>query len=593
MDNAMKKKTVTLIIVLTMLLTLHTGCFQGQAVVVKDYMNETKAAKDARMEWWREAQFGMFIHWGLYAVPAGVYGNKETHAEWILTTAQIPVEEYEKYAQQFNPVKFNADQWVRMAKGAGMKYIVITSKHHDGFGLWDSKVGDYDIMITPYKKDILKALSKACKRHGIKFCFYHSIMDWHHPDYLPRRNWEKRSAQGADFQRYITYMKAQIKELITEYDPEVLWFDGEWEKTWNNEEGVKLYNYVRSLKPDIIINNRVDKGRAGMQGLTKEGGFAGDFGTPEQEVPAGGLPGVDWESCITMNDHWGYCAADKNFKSTEFLIHQLVEITSKGGNYLLNIGPTSEGLFPPESVERLAGMGKWMRVNGEAIYGTTAWDKAKEAKKEKVVIERTEKTIDHDWGQGSPLKGIAKENFEVTWTGTLVPKHSEEYTFVTYSDDGVRLWIDGKKIIDNWSQHAVVKDIAKVKLEAGKKYSVKMDLYENSGYAAGRLLWSSQSQQLEPIKAAGGFKAVYKSDKPASADLFYTIKGETMYVITTKLPKKLTFEAPTPKDGATIRMLGTRKKLGWEYRNGKMIVDLSKINKKYLPCKHAWVFKID
>ncbi|MCK5173583.1 MAG: alpha-L-fucosidase, partial [Planctomycetes bacterium] len=161
-----------------MLLTLHTGCFQEQEVTVKDYMNETKASKDARMEWWRDAQFGMFIHWGLYAVPAGVYGDKDTHAEWILTTAQIPVEEYEKYAGQFNPVKFNANQWVRMAKDAGMKYIVITSKHHDGFGLWNSAASDYDIMATPYKKDILKALSKACKKYGIKFCFYHSIMDW-------------------------------------------------------------------------------------------------------------------------------------------------------------------------------------------------------------------------------------------------------------------------------------------------------------------------------------------------------------------------------------------------------------------------------
>jgi len=589
------KKTIVTAIMLTICLALHTGCFQEQEVKVRDYMNETKAAKDARMEWWREARFGMFIHWGIYAIPAGSYGGKDIPGigEWIMDRAKIPLEEYEKYAQQFNPVKFNADEWVRIAKAAGMKYIVITSKHHDGFGLWDSKVSDYDIMITPYKKDILKALSKACKKHGIKFCFYHSIMDWRHPDYLPRRSWEKRSAQGADMQRYITYMRAQLKELITEYDPAVLWFDGEWEKTWNHEEGVKLYNYVRSLKPDIIINNRVDKGRAGMQGLTKEGNFAGDFGTPEQEIPAGGLPGVDWESCMTMNDTWGFKTNDHNWKSTETLIYNIIDIVSKGGNYLLNVGPTSEGLIPQASIKRLDEVGKWMRVNGEAIYGTTAWDKARVAKKEKVVIEKTEETIDHDWGQRAPVKGISKENFEVTWTGTIVPKHSEEYTIVTYSDDGVRLWIDGKKIIENWSNHAIEKDTAKVKLEAGKKYSVKMDLYENSGDAAGRLLWSSQSQQLEPIKAAGGFRASYRSEKPASTDLFYTIKGETMYVISTKLPKKLTFEAPTPKNGTTVRMLGTSKKLDWEYKNGKMIVDLSGVDMENLPCDHAWAFKID
>ena len=330
-------------------------------------------SKDERMKWWREARFGLFIHWGIYSVPAGVYGDKDNYSEWIMTNAKIPVEEYEKFTEKFNPVKFDADQWVLTAKNAGMKYIVITSKHHDGFCLWDSKVGDYDIIDrTPYKKDILKALSKACKKHGVKLCFYYSIMDWHHEDYLPRREWEKRSSEGADIQRYIAYMKAQLKELITQYDPSVLWFDGEWEDSWTNEEGLKLYDYVRSLKPDIIINNRVAKGRQGMQGMTREGRFAGDFGTPEQEIPAMGLPGVDWESCMTMNNHWGYSAADNNFKSTEKLIHNLVDITSKGGNFLLNVGPTSEGLIPQTSIERLDEMGKWMKVNSESIYGTTA-----------------------------------------------------------------------------------------------------------------------------------------------------------------------------------------------------------------------------
>ncbi|MHC5183733.1 MAG: alpha-L-fucosidase [Planctomycetota bacterium] len=296
-----------------------------------DYRNETTAEKDARMQWWRQARFGMFIHWGLYAVPAGEWDGNSNHAEWILTTAQIPVEQYEKFGPQFNPVKFDADRWVRMAKDAGMKYLVITSKHHDGFCLWDSDATDYDIMDrTPFKRDILKELSVACKAQGIKLCFYHSIMDWHHPDYLPRRKWEKRSADGADYPRYISYMKAQLEELVLRYDPAVLWFDGEWEKTWTHEEGLKLYDYVRSLKPEIIINNRVDKGRHGMQGTFDTSQYAGDFGTPEQEIPATGLD-YDWESCITMNRYWGWNKHDKDFKSTEDLIHKLVDIASKGG----------------------------------------------------------------------------------------------------------------------------------------------------------------------------------------------------------------------------------------------------------------------
>ncbi|NVK84258.1 MAG: alpha-L-fucosidase, partial [Cytophagia bacterium] len=286
----------------------------------------------------------------------------------------IPLEEYDKFLDEFNPVKFDADTWVKMAKDAGMKYIVITSKHHDGFGLFDSKTSDFDVMATPFKRDILKELSEACEKEGIKLCFYHSIMDWHHPDYLPRREWEKtRTVDGAEFPRYVDYMKDQLKELITNYgELGVLWFDGEWEDTWTHADGVELYDYVRSLQPNIIINNRVDKGRQGMQGLTKEGDFVGDFGTPEQEIPATGLPGVDWESCMTMNDHWGYNKYDNNWKSSEDLIQKLVDIASKGGNFLLNIGPKADGTFPQESIERLATIGDWMDVYSESIYGTQA-----------------------------------------------------------------------------------------------------------------------------------------------------------------------------------------------------------------------------
>ena len=345
----------------------------------KDYLNETQQEKDARMQWWREARFGMFIHWGLYAIPAGEYKGEKIKGigEWIMEHADIPVSEYEKYAAQFNPVKFDADSWVLLAKEAGMKYIVITSKHHDGFCLWDSKVSDYDIMdATPYKKDILKALRQACDRHGMVLSFYHSIMDWHHPDaqapFYPDYNDRKKS--NPNFDRYVqNYLKPQLKELVDQYGKlGILWFDGEWIGDWTHAYGKDMYNYVRNLQPDIIINNRVDKGRQGMEGLTKEGEFVGDYGTPEQEIPDTGLPGVDWESCMTMNDTWGYKSYDDNWKSTSTLIRNLVDIASKGGNYLLNVGPTAEGLIPEASVQRLKEIGQWMKANGEAIHGTQA-----------------------------------------------------------------------------------------------------------------------------------------------------------------------------------------------------------------------------
>ena len=335
---------------------------------------ETPDEHNARMQWWREARFGLFIHWGLYAVPAGEWDGKTEYGEWIRTSARIPLSTYDRFVGQFNPTSFDASAWVRMAKDAGMKYIVITSKHHDGFCLFDSKETDFDVMSTPFRRDIMKELSEACRKEGLTMCWYHSIMDWHHPDYLPRREWEKdRPTQGADFDRYVGYMKGQLRELLTNYgEIGVLWFDGEWESTWNTARGKDLYEYVRGLQPQIIVNNRVGAARSGMEGLTKEGEFGGDFGTPEQQIPATGLPGVDWETCMTMNDHWGYNRADQNWKSSKELVRMLADIASKGGNFLLNVGPTAEGLFPQASVERLAVMGRWMKANGDAIHGTSA-----------------------------------------------------------------------------------------------------------------------------------------------------------------------------------------------------------------------------
>jgi alpha-L-fucosidase len=339
-----------------------------------NFLSETKAQKEQRMKWWKDARFGLFIHWGLYSVPAGEWNGQTNHAEWIRTTAQIPIHEYEKFVGQFNPVKFNAEEWVKLAKAAGMKYIVITSKHHDGFCMFDTKQTDFDIMSTPFHRDVMKELSAACKKEGIQLCFYHSIMDWHHPDYLPRREWEKdRPTAGANFSNYISYMKNELKELLTNYGKiGVLWFDGEWESTWTHEKGKDLYQYVRSLQPSILINNRVDVGREGLVGLNKEGEYIGDFGTPEQEIPATGIPGVDWESCMTMNNNWGYNSHDNNWKSSEDLIRKLIDIASKGGNFLLNIGPTSEGVFPQPAIDRLKDLGSWMSVNGESIYQTQA-----------------------------------------------------------------------------------------------------------------------------------------------------------------------------------------------------------------------------
>lgn len=335
---------------------------------------ETQNERDARMAWFRDARFGLFIHWGVYAVPAGEWAGKTDYGEWFLEQTKMPVSQYEKFAAQFNPVKFDAREWVRMAKNAGMKYVVITSKHHDGFGIYPSDLTDWCIKSTPFKRDPLKELADACRAEGLRLCFYHSIMDWHHPDWATRRPWNDKASGTPDMDRYVAFMKSQLKELITRYGPiGILWFDGEWESPWTHERGLDLYNYVRSLQPDIIINNRVGKGRAGMGGMDQGAERVGDYGTPEQEIPPTGFgPGVDWESCMTMNDHWGFNKNDSHWKPTQVLIRNLIDCASKGGNYLLNVGPTAEGTFPQPSIDRLREIGEWMAINSEAIYGTTA-----------------------------------------------------------------------------------------------------------------------------------------------------------------------------------------------------------------------------
>lgn len=326
------------------------------------YVNETLGQRETRMKWWKEARFGMFVHWGVYSVPAGTYQGKQIGGigEWIMFYGKIPIAEYKQYAKQFNPVKYDPDAWVRMAKDAGMKYIVITSKHHDGFALFDSKVTDWDIVdATPYGKDLLKPLAEACRRHGLKLGFYYSqAQDWTHSGGAVYDNSEWDDAHKGDMNEYIkTIATPQVKEILTNYgDIAVLWWDTP--RNMTKERADMLLPLIR-LQPGILTNNRLG------------GGYKGDFSTPEQHIPATGLP-IDWETCMTMNDTWGFKSYDHNWKSTEMLVRNLIDIASKGGNYLLNVGPTAEGEFPAPSIERLREIGVWMKTNGEAIYGTTA-----------------------------------------------------------------------------------------------------------------------------------------------------------------------------------------------------------------------------
>lgn len=335
---------------------------QGYSQATDTFLKESKEAYEKRMEWFSEARYGLFIHFGLYSQLGGewdgkVYGD---YAEWLQADADVPAQVYAMLTATFNPQDFNADDIARTAKSSGMKYIVVTAKHHEGFCLWDSKYTNFDVASTPFKgRDILAELSAACKKYGLRFCTYYSLIDWHHPS-------QERNVDGSDAwgrwgnvqmksgrkAEYITYMKNQIRELVEAYDSEMLWFDGDWVYWWDMASGMELYEYIRQLKPEIIINNRV----------AKRSEFKKDFGTPEQEHPEDQLD-YYWEACYTLNNSWGFKKNDVKWKSSDEVYDKLRDINNKGGNLLLNIGPDGNGRVPVESIKVLLEIGE--RVNKE------------------------------------------------------------------------------------------------------------------------------------------------------------------------------------------------------------------------------------
>ena len=340
-----------------------------------------RAEYEKRMAWYVDARFGMFIHWGIYAIPA--------RGEWVRSTERIPKEDYEPYFNEFDPVDYDPKAWARAAKEAGMKYAVLTAKHHDGFCLFDSKYTDYKSTNTKSGRDLVREFLDAFRAEGLKVGLYFSLLDWHHDDYPhygdqchPMRDDPNYENSGRDFDRYVEYLHNQVRELCENYGKlDILWFDfsyGEGEDAMRGEKwrATELVDMVRSLQPGVIIDNRLEVSGEGFGSLW-EGNptpYHGDFVSPEQIIPPSGLQdknGNDliWEACVTMNNNWGYCHQDRFFKPASMLIKKLVECVSKGGNLLLNVGPDARGNIPPQSLAILSEIGAWMKQNSGSIYG--------------------------------------------------------------------------------------------------------------------------------------------------------------------------------------------------------------------------------
>ena len=323
------------------------------------------------MQWYLDARFGMFIHWGLYAIPA--------RGEWVKQQESIVEEDYQPFFETFNPIHYDPRAWAKAARAAGMKYAVMTTKHHDGFCLFDTKYTDYKATNTPAGRDLIREYVEAFRAEGLKVGFYYSLLDWHHPDYPipgdsihPMRNHPDFKDHQGNLPRYADYIRNQVEELLTNYGKiDIIWFDFSYDnmrgEAWKATELVQM---VRKLQPGILIDNRLGGNIKARQPEI----YAGDFASPEQIIPPEGVTNEDgqpipWEACITLNDHWGYHAYDKNWKSAKTVVRTLVECVSKGGNLLLNVGPTAKGEIPPECLDILAQVGGWMHKNGASIYG--------------------------------------------------------------------------------------------------------------------------------------------------------------------------------------------------------------------------------
>nr|AMO13190.1 glycoside hydrolase [uncultured bacterium] len=383
-----------------------------------------KTAYEKRMEWFVRDRFGMFIHWGLYAIPA--------RGEWVRSTERISVEDYQKYFDAFDPTGYDPKEWARLAVKAGMRYAVLTAKHHDGFCLFDSKLTDYKATNTRAGRDLVREYVDAFRAAGIKVGLYFSLIDWHHPDFPhygdrhhPMRDNEayKNHAEVENFDRYLDYMHGQVRELCTNYGKlDILWFDFSYpEMSGEKWRATELVRMVRSYQPDVIIDNRLEASGEGFGSLLtgNPSEYSGDFVSPEQIIPPEGIVDtsgkpVAWEACVTLNNNWGYAVHDNNWKSARVVIRKLVECVSKGGNLLLNVGPDAKGRIPKETAAILTEVGEWMERNGQSVYGCgisaiprQPWGCVTEDKSN-IYLHVYEETVGP-----VPLKGLKAEDFKL------------------------------------------------------------------------------------------------------------------------------------------------------------------------------------
>lgn len=559
-------------------------------------------------EWFNDAKLGIFIHWGLYSVPS--WTKKEGYSEWSYkgwrdggsTAVDFAKKvygqdfKYEDFRGLFKAELFNPQEWADLFKDAGAKYVVLVSKHHDGYAMWPSKYApNWNSVETGPKRDIVGELTEAVEKDGLKMGLYYSLPEWSNPLHY----WE--IDPNDSIAKYVdTHMIPQFKELVTAYRPSLIFTDGEW---WNSAEqwhARELISwYYNLVGPEAIVNDRWG------------GGADYGFKTPEYSA---GITMTDrpWAEVRGIGRSFGLNRNEplENYLTEDDLIHHFATLVANGGGLTLNVGPAGDGQIPLLQQERLLQLGQWLKINGEAIYGTRAYKKHIEEKQ--IYITRIDSTIDFNWVRNSPDPRIRVDHFTGEWTGYISPDYTEEYTFTAKADDGVRVWIDGKLIIDQWVKQEQTQDgfvqgaqtstthKSTIKLKKGQRYPIKVEYFEDVQNASIQVKWASKSQAEEviPYKALytdntgnqHGLNATYGSMKTYIA---YTQKGNNIYAILLELQDdQCVLNIDKPADNAIITLLGREGNLPWKYENGQLIIDMTPIKFTEIPGRSAWTLKI-
>lgn len=560
-------------------------------------------------EWFNDAKLGIFIHWGLYSVPA--WTGKEGYSEWAYKGWRSPDSRVVKFAKNvygedfeyadfkdlFKAELFDAQEWADLFKRAGAKYVVLVTKHHDGYALWDSQYApDWNSVETGPHRDIVGELTEAVVDDSLKMGFYYSLPEWSNK--IHRWEIDPNDSIG----RYVDeHMIPQFKELVTKYKPSLIFTDGEW---WNTAEQWHARDliswYYNEVGPDAIVNDRW--------------GHGADYGFKTPEYSAGiTMTDRPWAEVRGIGRSFGLNRNEplENYLTEDNLIHHFAVLVANGGGLTLNVGPAADGQIPLLQQERLMQLGNWLNINGEAIYGTRAYKKHTEEKP--IFVTRIDSVIDFNWVRNSPDPRISVDHFTGEWTGYITPKYTEEYTFTAKADDGVRVWIYDKLIIDQWNKQDQTLDgfvqgaettqthTSTLKLQKGKKYPIRVEYFEDVQNASITVRWASKSQPEQVIpyealflddtpNATNGLSATYSSMKDYIA---YTQKGNNIYAILLEWQDdECVLNIDKPADDAVITMLGREGNLPWKYEDGKVIVDMTPIKFTEIPGRSAWTLKI-